>query len=156
MACRELKSYDLVRFVDKDSPLHGRNGTVLYLEENYARVQFNNGGTAACIYAHVDNLLVRHEPTQFIFDGKLDEVKKREWEHAEALKIRQRRELDNAETIQYNHRRITVSDDYGDDLELNYGTDWVSFDMFGEQLIFTEDAVQGIVTHLQKFLNKGK
>jgi hypothetical protein len=155
MACRELESLDLVRLVDKDSPLHGRNGTVLVVDGNCARVQFKNGeGPTTCIWAHVDNLLVRHEPKAFIYDGQVDHVKKEAHEASIRQKEYLQKELDKAASIQYNPNRLIVTDDYDDKLDMNFGKDWVTFDMFGEQLVFVKEDVQDIVSHLQKFLNQ--
>lgn len=156
MACRELKSLDLVRLVDNGSPLHGRNGVVLCVEDdNYARVQFGREGTTStCIWAHVDSLLVRHEPSVFVYDGRVDEVKKAAHEASIRQKEYLQKELDKAATIQYNPNRLIVMDDYSDRLDMNFGKDWVTLDMFDEQLVFVKEDVQDIVNHLQKFLNQ--
>ena len=108
MSYRQLQVSDQVRIKSKYVSHAGRNAVVIAVDDqdiNLVRVQIvpwqsvDNQSTE-CVTLHTDHLMVRHEPNGFIIDGRIDQVKLKEFE--ERQRQYKEEDVDDDERFEYD------------------------------------------------------
>lgn len=108
MSYRKLQVSDQVRIKSKYVSHAGRNAVVIAVDDqdiNLVRVQIVpwygvDNQKNECVTLHSDHLMVRHEPDGFIIDGRIDNLKLKEFEERQLHYIQQ--VVDDEEECEYD------------------------------------------------------